>query len=1007
MRWILFTVSLSLAFNNFATAGDPDFETVVGPLLTKRCLECHQSVNPSGNLAIDTAMGIQAGGDSGRAIVPGSPEQSLLFQRVNAGEMPPERNGHSRRLADAEIEILREWIAAGAKYSDRTKLDLFDRTNDTRGGRDWWSFQPLKSAEPPAPVQRSGAASEHPIDRFIRAKLNEKQLTPSPRASSDVLLRRLTWDLTGLPPQGVPTELKTPTDSAAYNELVDQLLAMPQFGERWGRHWLDVVRYAESSGYERDQPKPFAWKYRDWVVRAFNDNMPYDQFIIRQLAGDELANRTEQDLVATGFLRLGTWNDEPNDPEDYKYERLEDLVNATSSAFLGLTTKCARCHDHKFDPIPQSDYYRMAAAFWPGPIEPRGRELLGGPSPEELGATEVLGWTDITRSPAPLHVLRSGDRAYPMQAVAAGPLTCINASTTLASFAPAAETQKTTGLRTELAHWITGPADALTARVMVNRIWLYHFGEGLVRTANNFGFTGDQPTHPELLDWLAGELIRSGWNLKHIHRLILTSETWKQSSVHPDEASYRQVDSANRFWWRANRRRVDAESLRDAFLASTGELDLKLGGPSFFPSVSEEALEGLSRKASAWTASSLEEQRRRSLYIFSQRSLLPPMMTTFDFCDTTLPCGQRDVTIVAPQALTLLNNDFAHARAAAMADRVLGSAPQETARIRQLWKSILNREPRADEQQLAVEYITSQLEQLTAETQRKPASPGNVEFPADLAWISPIIEAIQISSIDGGSLPESCRLFLDAKSHVQVSADGLVSSWKDLSPHGHHASQLQADRAPRLRKNGIAGQPSIEFDGTKSYLNLNGQILPHDECTVVAVVTDEGAPGHRELLSNWSGRDGNSGTSFFVGLTNESAVRLSDAISGVGEIRNRKSPFLLTVTNGVNGAAVFQQSRQVVAQSSPLPPRRLETPWVIGQQGNIDGEYWKGQLGLLIVLDKQLSPKEREALWDVIARRFEMTVEKTPETAPRTPEQLAWASVALVLFNSNEFVFVD
>ncbi|MBL8809348.1 MAG: DUF1553 domain-containing protein, partial [Planctomycetaceae bacterium] len=874
-------------------------------------------------------------------------------------------------------------------------------------GRDWWSFQPLKVVVPPASINGPGTGSENAVDRFIRAKLYEKQLTPAPPASAEVLLRRLTWDLTGLPPQGVPADLKAPGDSKSFSELVDQLLAMPQFGERWGRHWLDVVRFAESSGYERDQPKPFAWKYRDWVVRAFNENMPYDQFIIRQLAGDELPNRTEQDLIATGFLRLGTWNDEPNDPEDYKYERLEDLVNATSSAFLGLTTKCARCHDHKFDPIPQSDYYRMAAAFWPGPIEPRGRELLGGPTPDELGASDILGWTDITRSPAPLHVLKSGERAHPMQAVGAGPLSCISDSTHLADFTVANEPQKTTGLRTELAHWITGPANPLTARVMVNRIWLYHFGEGLVRTANNFGFTGDQPTHPELLDWLANELIQSGWDLKHIHRLILNSETWKQASIHPKESLYRQVDSANHFWWRANRRRVDAESLRDAFLASTGELDLKLGGPSFFPSVSEEALEGLSRKASAWTASSAEEQRRRSLYIFSQRSLLPPMMTAFDFCDTTLPCGQRDVTIVAPQALTLLNNDFAHARAAAMADRVVASSEGEADRIRKLWKSVLNREPRAEELKLAVTYLNAQAKQLHTESKPEEVGSGKMKLDPNIAWLTPVVDAIQDSSVAGVTLPETCRLFLDARAGMEVDSQGNVASWKDQSPHQNHAAQSQLLRAPRRNEQGIAGQPSVTFNGTSSYMNLAGQVLPHDECTVLAVVTDEGAAGHRELLSNWSGRDGNSGTSFFVGLTNESAIRLSDAISGVGEIRNRKEPFILTATNGEAGAAVFQQSRQVAGQTNPLPVRRLETPWVIGQQGNIDGEYWKGQLALLIVLDKQLTPAERDLLWQVIAERFEIPLETAAEQVPRTPEQLAWASLALVLFNSNEFAFVD
>lgn len=1005
MRWILCFLLLSTSATSVA-GDDVDFAAVIGPLLTKRCLECHQSANPSGGLALDSAEGVSKGGDSGIAITAGRPEESLLFQRVNAGEMPPERNGHSRRIAETEIQTIRKWIEAGASWPKDVRLDLFDRTIETRGGRDWWAFQPLKVTTPHATSVQGTSGGENPIDWFIRAKLREKHLSMAPEASSSILLRRLAWDVTGLPSQALPLINEPPANREEYDKLVDQLLATPQFGERWARHWLDVVRYAESSGYERDQPKPFAWKYRDWVVQAINNNMPYNEFIHRQLAGDERPDRTEQDVIATGFLRLGTWNDEPNDPEDYKYERLEDLVNATSSAFLGLTTKCARCHDHKFDPIPQADYYRMAAAFWPGPIEPRGRELLGGPTTDELGAQDILGWTDVTRTPAPLHLLKSGERAHPMQAVNAGPLSCIASGTNPAEFRMSASSQRTTGLRTELAHWITGPAEALTARVMVNRLWLYHFGEGLVRTANNFGFTGDQPTHPELLDWLASELIRSGWNLKHIHRLILTSATWKQSSIHPDEAACRVVDSANRYWWRANRRRVDAESLRDAFLASTGEIDLRMGGPSFFPSVSEEALEGLSRKASAWTASSKEEQQRRSLYIFSQRSLLPPMMTAFDFCDTTLPCGQRDVTIVAPQALTLLNNEFTHDRAAAMADRLLENNDSNEGRVRKLWNRILNREPSADEVRLAGVYLADQIAQLASTIEQagaKSPAPAVTTEP----WLMPLIEAIKTSSVANAELPTECRLFLDARTGVETSADGRVLKWLDLCPHGHHAHQAMANRAPRLISEGLAGQPSLLFDGASSFLHLNGSILEKDDCTVFAVATDRGQSGHRELLSNWSGRDGNSGTSFFVGLTNESAVRLSDAISGVGEIHRRSEPFLLTATNGSSGAAVFQQSRTVVSQSTRLPQRRLDTPWVIGQQGNIEGEYWNGDLSLLIVLDREMSAEERQDVWNAIAERFGLSLDIPSPRPARTPEQLAWSSLALVLFNSNEFAFID
>ncbi|MEJ7590586.1 MAG: PSD1 and planctomycete cytochrome C domain-containing protein [Planctomycetaceae bacterium] len=687
-----------------------DFEKDVAPILFRNCLECHQVRNSSGGLALDTASGIAAGGESGAAVARYSAANSLIMQRVRGREMPPPQHGETRALAASDVEILRQWIDAGAVFPEDRRLDIYERTTDVRGGRDWWSFQPLRHIDPPWSTMVP--AGSNPIDAFIQVALQEQGLTSAPPAAPAQLVRRLYWTTTGLPASEAQIAAFTsnPSDQAT-GRLVNDLLASPHFGERWARHWLDVVRFAETSGYERDQTKPFAWKYRDWVVNAFNSDMPYDEFIQDQLAGDQIHHRSESSVIATGFLRLGTWNDEPNDPEDYKYERLEDLVHATSSAFLGMTTKCARCHDHKFDPVPQEDYYRIAASFWSGPVSPGAGDLLGGPSAEALGYPEVLGWTDVTTSPQPLHVLKNGDRHHPMQAVTAGVLTCVPGQQSEMVSNASANEVKATGARLQLADWITSPENPLTARVIVNRLWQHHFGQGLVRSSNNFGFTGERPTHPELLDWLAAELIYNNWSLKHIHRLILTSATWQQSSLHPEYEAYVQQDSANRFLWRANRRRLEAEAVRDAFLAASGELDPRIGGPGFFPTISAEALEGLSRKASAWTASPENEQLRRSLYIFTQRSLLPPMMTAFDMCDTTLPCGQRDVTIVAPQALTLLNNEFIHRRAGSLAERVSLSCPDAVdGQIDAVWRAVLNRQPSAVEMRMAAEHIQRQLE---------------------------------------------------------------------------------------------------------------------------------------------------------------------------------------------------------------------------------------------------------------------------------------------------------
>jgi len=991
---------LSAAFFVCCFSAD-DFEQQVAPLLLKHCIECHQSTDPSGGLSLDTHTGLLNGGESGPAVQPGNAAASLLAERVRAGEMPPPSGGHSRALSSAEVKILESWIDAGAAFPAGRRLDLFDRTTDRRGGRDWWAFQPLQPQPPPESAGAGG--SLHPVDAFLLQSLREHQLTPAPEASPEMLLRRLSWDLTGLPPQSGPAaaiDAQSLRDPRQFLAAVDTLLDSPQYGQRWARHWLDIVRYADTSGYERDQPKPFAWKYRDWVVDALNNDLPWADFIRHQLAGDEIPDRTEQSVIATGFLRLGTWNDEPNDPAEYQWERLEDLVHVTSTAFLGLTVKCARCHDHKFDPIPHADYYRIASAFAPGPVAARDGKLLGGPSAEELGVADVLGWTDITTTPEPLKVLKNGDRLRPLQPVSPGGLSCLSPAAGDFQLQTGA---RTTGLRLQLANWIAGPASPLAARVLVNRLWQHHFGEGLLRSVDNFGFTGGQPSHPQLLDWLAAEFLRSGGSLKHMHRLLLTSAAWKQSSVHPLEHTYMQQDAANRLLWKAFRRRLDAESLRDALLAVSGEIDLRPGGPGFVPTVSREALEGLSRRDAAWNASPPEEQRRRSLYQYAQRSLLPPLMTTFDLCDSTLPCGRRDVSIVAPQALAMLNNEFIHARAGALASAVQQAAGDNPEmQLRQLWLSTLNRQPTAEESRLASAFLHDQEGRFRDLAGYLSTTESNV--PA----LQPVLERItRRSAADSPPLPDDCVLFLDAAAGLQIDAAGLVVHWQDQSRHGHHAYQNDSTRRPELQAGGVNDQPAVWFSGERRFLHLTGSLLSRDECTIVAVASDSGKPGHRELLSNWSGRDGNSGSSLFVGMTGTDALRFSDALSGGGQILQREHPFLITAVNGPDGATVYQQQRPAVRSPGRLPPRRLNTPWVIGQQGNIDGEYWKGRLACLFVFSRALNELDLQALWHTLCSRYALPASNAVPTEKISPRLQALASMSLVLLNSNEFAFVD
>ncbi|MEX0712135.1 MAG: DUF1549 and DUF1553 domain-containing protein [Pirellulales bacterium] len=560
---------------------------------------------------------------------------------------------------------------------------------------DLWALAPIE--RPALPEVKASDWTSGAIDRFVLAGLEADAMEPAPRLSREKLVRRLYFDLWGLPPAPDDVRAALADDSPdAYERLVDRLLASPHYGERWARYWLDLVRFAESNGYERDALKPGAWQYRDWVVQAFNDDKPYDRFVLEQLAGDELPDATDETRVATGFLRVGTFDDEPNDPAKYKYEQLDDLVHATSTAMLGMTIKCARCHDHKFDPIPQRDYYAVLNFF------------IGGRAAEG----PLLAYTDVP-DPPPVHLLKSGEPNQPGDVVPPAFLSMLPVLARPLEPPPAGA--QTSTRRTQLARWITDRRNPLTARVMVNRLWQHHFGEGLVRTPDNFGMMSASPTHPELLDWLAAEFMDGGWRVKRIHRLILLSSTYRMDSNHPQEDEYTERDFSNQRLWRANRRRLDAEALRDAILATSGELNLKAGGPSFYPPASKEALEGLSKKDAAWGTSPPDEQRRRSIYMMTRRSLLLPLMTTFDFADTTQPCSQRNISIVAPQALALLNNHFVHGQSTALAERVAREAGSQAAdRVERAWWLALSRAPTAAEREAALGHLEVQQERFAA-----------------------------------------------------------------------------------------------------------------------------------------------------------------------------------------------------------------------------------------------------------------------------------------------------
>jgi len=989
-------------------AGDEEFfETRVRPLLAGRCGSCHNGSKPSGGLGLKERATALKGGDSGPALVPGKPEASLLFQAVahlaGAPKMPPDG-----ALPADEVETLRTWIRRGAYWPAVAAV---------KAEGPLWSAQPVRRPTVPAVKDRAWVRS--PIDAFILAGLEKKGMRPAPEADARTLIRRVTFDLTGLPPspeeveafvREVATEnavhpgtAETPSGgkkSRAYEKLVDRLLASPRYGERWARYWLDLVRYADSNGYERDAEKPNSWKYRDYVIQALNSDKPYNRFVTEQLAGDELPDRSEETVTATGFLRLGTWDDEPNDPQEYQYERLDDLVHSTSTAFLGLTVRCARCHDHKFDPIPQKDYYAIGAAFWGGYLQPGDGRLLGGPPPERLGFP-VLGFTERGATAPALHLLENGDARREGPVVEPGFLSLAPALQRQVTPAPA--DAPTTRRRSQLAAWITDPRNPLTARVLVNRVWQHHFGQGLVRTPNNFGRKGAPPTHPELLDWLAAAFSgvpnsafrvpgsssaksnaelgtrnpELNWSLKSLHQMILLSSTYRMASVHPDEKKYEQVDYDNERWWRFNRQRLDADALRDSMLAVSGQLKLDMGGRGFTPAVNREALEGLSRKGAEWVVSPLEEQRRRSIYMFLKRALIMPFMTVFDFGDTTQPIEGRESSIVAPQALALMNNEFSYKQSQGLAERVKREAGADPARqVQRLWRLALGRAPDAAERAAGIHHLT-----------RIAAAPATPRQAA-----SPMLP---------DALPQ-LRLWLRADSGVTVDEQGRVSGWKDRSA-GHDAQQMLASARPELVRNGVNGQPSLRFDGQKRFLSLNGQPLTSQSFTILAVVTDRaGAAGHREVFSNWR-RENNIGSALFLGTTGASAVRFSDHFAPAGILSQPDQPLVLAARTGPGGAAVFQDREVLAERPAPLPERKLDTPYVIGQQGNIDGEYWNGEIAEILVYDRSLSRAELDGLWDYLAARYRVA----RRAEPPAPADQALSSLCHVLLNTNEFLFID
>ncbi len=876
------------------------FETKVRPVLLASCVGCHGKDGPQGGLRLDAPI---------------MPEQAREVVHRIKGEGGKPRMPLGSELPKEKIAALEAWVQAGAPWPTGKSLAAPDIAAKARKH---WAFQPLK--RPAVPRVKDSGWVRNPIDAFVLRRLEAKGLKPARTASRRDLIRRLSYDLTGLPP--TPEEVAAfEADRApdAYAKLVDRLLASPHYGEKWGRHWLDLVRYAETNSYERDNPKPNVYKYRDYVIRAFNSDKPYDRFIKEQLAGDEMPNAGGEALAATGYYRLGIWDDEPADLKQAEFDDLDDLVTTTGQAFLGLTLDCARCHDHKFDPIPQKDYYRFVALFhninrfknggptdeafdfttaeqrqayergladleakrkanaaqvaaieanyrklrpqllhagdlsdlryryfegswghipdfdalkpvatgtlspaildlhprkrdesfgfvyqgtlnvpaageytfyvdtddgsrltvdghkvtekdtdggqgnemhgairltagphplrldyfqgggpfglsvsWSGPgiarrplsnLESCGADglpvLMAAELPLLLGPTQGAHYTALVKEKADLanqqapaekvlcvteagpkapdtFVMLRGNPTTPGDKVEPGFPLCAGGGPAVVP-APAADA-KSTGRRTALADWLASPNNPLTARVIVNRIWQYHFGRGIVRTPNDFGLQGLRPTHPELLDWLAREFIERGWSFKALHRLILNSNTYKQEArANPAGLA---KDPQNDLFWRFDMRRLDAEEVRDSLLAVCGNLNPQMFGPSVYPEISKELLAGESIPGADWNTAQMkpEDLNRRSLYIHVKRSLVYPLLAAFDVAETDRTTPIRFASTQPTQALAMLNGVLVNRQAALLAARAskeVGIEPR--AFTRRVLSLVLQRSPKSAE----------------------------------------------------------------------------------------------------------------------------------------------------------------------------------------------------------------------------------------------------------------------------------------------------------------------
>jgi hypothetical protein len=712
-----------------------DFAADVQPILRGRCYQCHTAGNEEGGLNLGVRGRTLEGGMSGPAIQPGNSRDSLMIHLVagldESRTMPPDEEP----LTPNEIGILRAWIDQGANWP--VSAEVADARQEA--AREHWAFQRLRAIEPPVweeePSEissgnetlsdKTSAWIRTPVDAFVAQQHLARSLPRSLPLKPELLVRRLTFNLTGLPP--TPEQIEQfvgQYDSAQplpAGKLIDELLASPHYGERWGRHWLDVARFAESDGQESDEDRPQAYLYRDFVIRAFNEDMPYDQFLRWQIAGDEYRPENEDALIATGFLTAGTHSklgDSFLEEEKLfnRYNELDDVVSTIGSGVLGLTLACARCHDHKYDAISSREYYRLLSTFHSG-----DRKKVKLPS-----GREALIFKDFDANVRPTWYFRRANFYDRELEVKLGFPAILLANVQAEEYRQQAQVAipnpTSTLQRRALAEWLVdvdGGAGPLVARVLVNRIWQQHFGYGLVRTSGDFGVRGDLPTHPDLLEYLTHDFVNNGWRVKRLHRLILNSATWQQGQELDPEVSRTSVDdpaiidAENRYLWKRTPLRLEAEIIRDSMLAVSGTLNRQLGGPSFKPHIPAEANLARNLKGERYPTKVADgpDVRRRSVYMFHKRLLPYPLLQAFDRPDLLVSCTVRQNTTVAPQALALMNDPTVRQFASDFARRLLEECGDDHAAMTQraFWLA-LGRPPNTLEAQQSSDFMISQVQ---------------------------------------------------------------------------------------------------------------------------------------------------------------------------------------------------------------------------------------------------------------------------------------------------------